>query len=61
MNNLLALLRFRLILSNRLLKEAGYVMVFIVAFLALSIISQGFVFILECTPEVYGIAYYART
>ena len=58
MNNILALLRFRLIQSNRLLKDAGYVMVVMVAFLTLSVISQGFVFILECPPEVYGIAAY---
>ena len=58
MNNILALLRFRLIQSNRLLKDAGYFMVVIVAFLALSVISQGFVFILECPPEVYGAAAY---
>ena len=58
MNNIVALLRFRLIQSNRLLKDAGYLMVVIVAFLTLSVISQGFVFILECPPEVYGIAAY---
>lgn len=58
MNNIVALLRFRLIQSNRLLKDAGYLMVVIVTFLTLSVISQGFVFILECPPEVYGIAAY---
>ena len=58
MNNIVALLRFRLIQSNRLLKDAGYLMVVIVAFLTLSVISQGFVFILECPSEVYGIAAY---
>lgn len=46
-------MKFRFIQINRVVKDTGYLLVAIVAILALSFISQGLVFIVECAPEIY--------
>lgn len=53
MEVLIQLLRFRFIQANRLIKTAGYFLVLIVAFLALSMISSGLVFLIESPAWVY--------
>lgn len=47
MDNLIQLLKFRFIQTHRLFKDAGYLLVLLVALLAFSIIAQGLVFIIN--------------
>ncbi|MDG1296362.1 MAG: hypothetical protein P8P48_04430, partial [Saprospiraceae bacterium] len=55
MHNLLQLLKFRFLQTHRLFKDAGYLLVLVVAVLALSIIAKGIVFIVNSDLIVFTI------
>ena len=55
MHILIQLLKFRLLQTHRLFKDAGYFLVLAVSVLALSILARGFVLVVESDPISYAV------